>query len=122
RAIQHADRRRAARAVAALAPARSRAGARLTVADTRQRVVITGIGALTPIGCGVDGLWSGVLRGQSAVRIVSRFDASPFRSHLAAEIGEDDFDPNSFMEPRRARRLDRFSQLSVAASLQAVAD
>jgi 3-oxoacyl-[acyl-carrier-protein] synthase II len=63
-----------------------------------------------------------VLRGQSAVRIVSRFDASPFRSHLAAEISDDDFDPNDFLEPRRARRLDRFSQLSVAASLQAVAD
>jgi 3-oxoacyl-[acyl-carrier-protein] synthase II len=63
-----------------------------------------------------------VLRGESAVRIVSRFDASPFRSHMAAEISDDDFDPNAFLEPRRARRLDRFSQLSVAASLQAVAD
>jgi 3-oxoacyl-[acyl-carrier-protein] synthase II len=70
----------------------------------------------------VDGLWSGVLRGQSAVRVVSRFDASPFRSHLAAEISDQDFDPNEFLEPRRARRLDRYSQLSVAASLQAVAD
>jgi 3-oxoacyl-[acyl-carrier-protein] synthase II len=70
----------------------------------------------------VDGLWSGVLRGESAVRTVSRFDATPFRSHLAAEIGDADFDPNAFLEPRRARRLDRYSQLSVAASLQAVAD
>jgi 3-oxoacyl-[acyl-carrier-protein] synthase II len=70
----------------------------------------------------VNGLWSGVLRGKSAVRPVSRFDASPFRSHLAAEIDDDDFDPNAYLQPRRARRLDRFSQLSVAASLQAVAD
>jgi 3-oxoacyl-[acyl-carrier-protein] synthase II len=63
-----------------------------------------------------------VLRGQSAVRTVSRFDPSPFRSHLAAEIADEDFDPGAFLDPRRARRLDRFSQLSVAASLQAIAD
>src|SRR5919204_612414 len=84
----------------------------------RQRVVITGIGAITPIGSGVDGLWSGVLRGSSAVRRVTRFDASPFRSRLAAEI--DDFDPHAYLEPRRVRRLDRFSQLAVAASLPAL--
>jgi 3-oxoacyl-[acyl-carrier-protein] synthase II len=63
-----------------------------------------------------------VLRGTSAVRIVSRFDASPFRSHLAAEIDDHDFDPTAYLDPRRVRRLDRFSQLSVVASLQAVAD
>src|SRR5919204_4924093 len=88
--------------------------------SARQRVVITGIGAITPIGSGVDGLWSGVLRGVSAVRRVTRFDASPFRSRLAAEI--DDFDPHAYLEPRRVRRLDRFSQLAVAASLQALVD
>ena len=88
----------------------------------RQRVVVTGIGALTPIGCGVEGLWAGVLRGKSAVRVTTRFDATPFRSRLAAEIDDRDFDPHTYLEPRRARRLDRFSQLSVAASLQAIAD
>ncbi len=70
----------------------------------------------------MDGLWSGVLRGKSAVRLVTRFDPAPFRSRLAAEIDEDAFDLNAYLEPRRARRLDRFSQLSVAASLQAIAD
>jgi 3-oxoacyl-[acyl-carrier-protein] synthase II len=89
------------------------------VAD-RSRVAITGIGALTPIGCGVDEFWSGVLRGKSAVRCVTRFDASSFRSRLAAEI--DDFDPAAWLPPRRARRLDRFSQLAVVASLQALTD
>jgi 3-oxoacyl-[acyl-carrier-protein] synthase II len=84
------------------------------------RVIISGIGAITPIGSGVDGLWDGVLRGRSAVRSATRFDASPFRSRLAAEIN--DFDPENFMAPRRARRLDRFSQFSVAASVQALAD
>ena len=84
------------------------------------RVVITEIGALTPVGSGAEGLWAGVLRGRSAVRRVTRFDASSFRSQLAAEI--DDFDPHAYLEPRRVRRLDRYSQLSVAASLQALAD
>jgi 3-oxoacyl-[acyl-carrier-protein] synthase II len=86
----------------------------------RRRVVITGIGAITPIGNGVDGLWDGVLRGASAVRPVTRFDAGSFRSRLAGEI--DDFNPEDFLEPRRARRLERFSQLAVAASQQAIAD
>jgi 3-oxoacyl-[acyl-carrier-protein] synthase II len=85
-----------------------------------RRVAITGIGAITPIGHGVDGLWRGVQCGRSAVRPVTRFDPSPFRSRLAAEI--DDFDPGDFLGARSARRLDRFSQLAVAASLQAVED
>jgi 3-oxoacyl-[acyl-carrier-protein] synthase II len=83
-------------------------------------VAITGIGAITPIGHGVDGLWQGVQRGRSAVRPLTRFDPSPFRSHLAAEI--DDFEPSDYFTSRRTRRLDRFSQLAVAASLQAVED
>ena len=86
----------------------------------RRRVVVTGIGAVTPIGSRVDGLWCGVQRGRSAVRRVTRFDASMFRSHLAAEVV--DFQPDDFLEPRRARRLDRFSQFAVAASQQALAD
>src|SRR5438105_10598716 len=85
-----------------------------------QRVVITGIGALTPIGCGVDAFWAGVQRGVSVVREVTRFDASAFRARLAAEI--DGFDPCSYLSPRRAKRLDRFSQFSVASSLLAIAD
>jgi len=86
----------------------------------RHTVAITGIGAVTPIGGGAEGLWQGVLRGRSAVRALTRFDPTPFRSHLAAEIA--DFDPADYLEPRRARRLDRYAQLAVAASLQAVRD
>jgi 3-oxoacyl-[acyl-carrier-protein] synthase II len=84
------------------------------------RVVITGIGAITPIGHGADGLWAGVRRGKSAVRRISRFDPSPFRSQIAAEI--DDFCPEEFFDARRIKRLDRFSQFSVAAAIQAVQD
>ena len=85
-----------------------------------RRVVVTGIGAITPIGSGPDGLWAGARRGRSAVRRITRFDPSPFRSHVAAEI--DDFDPVAVLGPKRARRLDRFSQLAVAAAMQAMAD
>ena len=63
-----------------------------------RRVVITGIGAVTPIGTGADGLWAGVLANRSAVRAIDRFDASPFPSRIAAQI--DDFDPAE--PPRRA--------------------
>ena len=86
----------------------------------RRRVVITGIGAITPIGSGADGLWNGVLADRSAVRTIDRFDASPFPSRIAAQI--DDFDPADHLDARRARRLDRFSALSVAAARMAYAD
>ncbi len=87
---------------------------------SERRVVITGLGAITPIGSGADGLWCGVRRGRSAARRITRFDPTPFRSHVAAEI--DDFDPLDYLEAKKARRLDRFSQLAVAASRQAFAD
>jgi 3-oxoacyl-[acyl-carrier-protein] synthase II len=86
---------------------------------TVRRVVITGIGAITPIGSGADGLWDGVLANRSAVRLIDRFDATPFPSRIAAQI--DDFDPADHLDARRARRLDRFSALSVAAARMAVA-
>lgn len=85
-----------------------------------RRVVITGVGAITPIGSGADGLWAGVLANRSAVRLIDRFDATPFPSRIAAQV--DDFDPTDYLDARRARRLDRFSALSVAASRQAFAD
>ena len=85
---------------------------------TRRRVVMTGIGAITPVGSGADGLWDGVMANRSAVRLIDRFDASAFPSRIAAQI--DDFDPADHLDPRRARRLDRFSALSVAAARGAV--
>jgi 3-oxoacyl-[acyl-carrier-protein] synthase II len=85
-----------------------------------RRVVITGIGAITPIGHGACGLWRGIRVGKTAVHRVTRFDPSEFRSQNAAEIG--DFDPLDHMEARAARRLDRYAQLGVAAARGAVAD
>ncbi|MGI9090635.1 MAG: beta-ketoacyl-ACP synthase II [Gemmatimonadaceae bacterium] len=86
----------------------------------RRRVVITGIGAVTPIGLTKEGLWDGVLRERSAVRSITRFDPTIFRSHNAAEVN--DFDPADFIESKRARRLDRFGQFSIAAAKQALED
>jgi len=88
--------------------------------DSARRVVITGIGAVTPIGIGVEGLWEGLQRGRSAVRDITRFDPSPFRTRIAAQV--DDFHPTDHIEERRARRIDRFGQLSVASSRLALAD
>jgi 3-oxoacyl-[acyl-carrier-protein] synthase II len=83
-----------------------------------RRVAVTGIGAVTPVGHGADGLWEGVLANRSAVRAIDRFDASPFPSQIAAQI--DDFRAEDHLDAKRARRLDRFSQFSVAAARMAV--
>ena len=88
--------------------------------NSTRRVVITGIGAVTPIGTGRQELWQGLRARRSAVGPVTRFDPSPFRSRIAAQIP--DFHPTDFMEERRIRRLDRFGQLSIAAARLALSD
>jgi 3-oxoacyl-[acyl-carrier-protein] synthase II len=87
---------------------------------TDRRVVITGIGPVTPIGIGIDSFWQGLRSAQSVVRRVTRFDSTPFRSHVAAEV--DGFDPSLYMEPKRAKRLDRCSQFTLAAAKLALKD
>src|SRR5207249_8091466 len=73
----------------------------------RRRVLITGVGAVTPIGTAVDGLWAGLTARRSAVREITRFDPTPFRSRIAAEIP--DFRPLDHLAAKRAKRLDRKS-------------
>jgi 3-oxoacyl-[acyl-carrier-protein] synthase II len=85
-----------------------------------RRVWITGIGVVSPIGTGLDQFWAGVRRGASPVRRIDRFDPSPFRSQVAAQI--DDFEPLDHMDARTARQLDRFSQFALAAGRMALAD
>jgi len=85
-----------------------------------RRVVITGIGAITPIGTGIDQVWDGLRETRSAVQCVTRFDPTPFKSRIAAQVN--DFVATDHMEERRARRLDRFGRFSVAATRLALAD
>lgn len=85
-----------------------------------RRVVMTGIGAITPIGISRESLWEGLRSQRSAVSGVTRFDPSPFRSHNAAEVP--DFVPTDHLEVKRAKRLDRFGQFSVVAARMAIED
>jgi 3-oxoacyl-[acyl-carrier-protein] synthase II len=88
--------------------------------SNKRRVVITGIGPITPIGTTRDEFWSGLQQQRSAVRSLTRFDPSQFRSHNAAEIN--DFVPADHLENKKAKRLDRFAQFSVVGAQMALAD
>lgn len=85
-----------------------------------RRVVITGVGAVTPLGIGREALWDGLHAKRSAVRTITRFDPSPFRTHIAAEV--DGFDPADHMDAKRVKRLDRFGHFVVAAARMAATD
>ena len=87
---------------------------------SKRRVVITGIGAVTPIGSSVEGLWDGLRRERSAVSSLTRFDPSIFKSHNAAEVN--DFDAGDHLDRKKAKRLDRFGHFSVASAHMAIAD
>ncbi|HUH11914.1 MAG TPA: beta-ketoacyl-[acyl-carrier-protein] synthase family protein [Longimicrobiales bacterium] len=94
--------------------------AEVDAAAAPPRVAITGLGPITAAGIGTDGLWAGLRAERSPIRAVSRFDASPWRCRIAAEV--DDFDAETWMERSVARRLDRYSQLAVASTRMALAD
>lgn len=85
-----------------------------------KRVVITGMGVVSPIGCGLDNFWNGIKTGQCGIDEITAFDTSEFSVKLAAEIK--DFDPNDYMEKKEAKRMDRFCQFAVAASQMAMDD
>ncbi len=85
-----------------------------------KRVVVTGIGALTPIGNNLQEYWDGLLNGVSGAAPITLFDATKFKTRFACEVKG--FDPTNFMERKEARKLDRFAQLAIVASDMAVAD
>lgn len=85
-----------------------------------RRVVVTGLGVISPIGTGTEAFWQGLMTGRSGVRRVSTFDASPLESQIAAEVP--DFDATSFMDRKEARRNDRFVQFAYAACRMALDD
>ena len=82
------------------------------------RVVITGIGAVSPLGIGAETLWSGMLAGQSGIRAIENFDVSDLEVRIGGEVRN--FDPKDYMEPKSAKRMDRFAHFSVAASGEAL--
>lgn len=85
-----------------------------------KRVVITGLGAITPIGKNLADYWDGLLQGKSGVGAVTLFDASEHACQIAAEVK--DFDPHKYLDKKDAKRMDRFAQFGVCASIQALAD
>lgn len=85
-----------------------------------KRVVVTGIGALTPIGNSLEAYWNGLLNGVSGADYITLFDASKFKTRFACELKG--FDPLQYLDKKEARKLDRFTQIAIASSDQAVAD
>jgi len=88
--------------------------------DKNRRVVVTGMGAITPIGNSVEGFWSGIKEGKTGFGPITYFDTADYRCKLAAEVK--DFDPTQYMDKKSARRMEQFCQFAVAAAGQAIAD
>jgi len=85
-----------------------------------KRVVVSGMGALTPLGNSVKDYWSGLLNGVSGADFITQFDASKFKTRFACELKN--FDPLNYLDKKEARKIDRFSQTALIASDQAVED
>jgi 3-oxoacyl-[acyl-carrier-protein] synthase II len=83
-----------------------------------KRVVVTGIGALTPLGNNVPDYWTGLVNGVSGADFIKQFDAAKFKTRFACELKN--YNPEDYFERKEARKLDRFSQIAVAAADQAV--
>ena len=85
-----------------------------------KRVVITGIGAITPIGTGKDAFWEALLAGKSGIDKISRFDATDFAAQIAGEVK--DFKPEDYIDKKESKRMDRYAQFAVAATKMAIED
>lgn len=84
----------------------------------RKRVVITGMGAITPLGNDVDSFWKNLCDGKSGIDRITRFDPEKFDTQIAAEVK--DFDPQDYVDKKKAKRMDRFTQFAMAAAKMAV--
>ncbi len=87
---------------------------------SRRRVVVTGLGIVSPVGTGVPEAWNSILAGQSGITRISRFDPSPFSSQIAGEVKG--FDPAQYLSAKEARRFDTFIHYGLAASIEAIKD
>ena len=89
---------------------------------TKRRVVITGMGAVTPIGIGVDKFWNALLAGKSGVSLIESIDTERHTVKIAGEIKDKDFNPEDYLDPKDAKRMDRFTQFAMVAADEAIAD
>ena len=85
-----------------------------------RRIVVTGLGAVSPVGVGADAIWDSISNGRSGVGPITAFNASAYPTRFAAYV--DDWDPSPWIEPREARRMARFQQFALASALMAVED
>lgn len=85
---------------------------------SKRRVVVTGLGAVTPIGNSVEEFWEGIREGKTGIGPITRFDAEEYKVRLVAEVK--DFDPKKYMEPKMVRRMAPFAQYAVAAAKEAI--
>lgn len=86
----------------------------------KKRVVITGTGAVTPIGIGTQKFWNAVKEGKCGVDIISRYDLSNYSTQVGAEVK--DFEPEQFIDKKEAKRMDRYTQFAIAATKMAIED
>ena len=84
----------------------------------KHRVVVTGIGAITPLGNNVDTFWENIKKGKNGIKKISRFDVEIFETRIAAQV--ENFIPENFMDKKEAKRMDRYTQFAVAAAHMAV--
>ena len=90
----------------------------MAVNQNRKRVVITGMGVMSPLGKTVDEYWNGLVKGKSGIGKITLCDTKEFPSDIAGEV--DDFDPAQYANPKETRRMARFSQMAVAAAATAI--
>src|SRR6188472_2950224 len=87
---------------------------------SRRRVVVTGIGMLSPIGNDVDTSWAAALAGKSGAGLIETFDTTDYPARIAAMLK--DFDPSTYLDKKEIRRIDSFIQYGLVAGIQAIAD
>ena len=89
---------------------------------TKRRVVITGLGAVTPCGIGTDNFWKSMLEGKSGISTIEQMPLEGHAVTIAGEIKDKDFNPEDYIDPKEAKRMDRYTQFAVAAADEAIAD
>ncbi len=89
---------------------------------TKRRVVITGLGAVTPFGVGVDKFWDSLKEGKSGITLSESIDISKHVVHVSGEVKQKDFNPEDYMDPKEIKKTDRFVQFAMVAADEAIKD